>query len=76
MRFFNIDLHISVIADIKKLFKELGHRVDDISLSGHHAIMGRNQEHVYAFEGKGKTIEERVVSGDWQEFFDKYQEDI
>ena len=35
MKFFNIDLHISVIADIKKIFTDLGHEVDDWSLSGH-----------------------------------------
>lgn len=41
MKFFNIDMHISVIADIKKIFKELGHEVEDKTLSGHAHIMGK-----------------------------------
>jgi hypothetical protein len=35
MNFFNIDCHISVIADIKNIFENLGHKVDSWSLSGH-----------------------------------------
>lgn len=35
MKFFNIDCHISVIADIKNIFESLGHTVDSWSLSGH-----------------------------------------
>lgn len=46
MRYFNIDLHISVIADIKNIFTELGHTVDDLTLSGHAHIMGRENDKV------------------------------
>lgn len=35
MRFFYLDYHISVIADLKDIFGRLGHQVDGISLSGH-----------------------------------------
>lgn len=35
MNFFNIDCHVSVIADIKNIFEDLGHKVDSWSLSGH-----------------------------------------
>ena len=35
MKFFNIDCHASVIADIKYIFEKLGHKVDHKSLSGH-----------------------------------------
>jgi len=38
MNFFNIDLHISVIEDIKCIFKELGHNVESVSLSGHRFV--------------------------------------
>lgn len=41
MRFFNTDLHISVIADIKDVFSCLGHEVFDVSMSGHAWVMGR-----------------------------------
>lgn len=35
MNFFNIDCHVSVIADIKNIFESLGHTVESWSLSGH-----------------------------------------
>lgn len=35
MKFFNLDCHVSVIADIKNIFEDLGHTVDQWSLSGH-----------------------------------------
>lgn len=35
MKFFNLDCHVSVIADIKDIFENLGHTVDQWSLSGH-----------------------------------------
>lgn len=41
MKFFNIDCHISVIADIQYIFKKLGHQVDDWCVSGHHWVMGK-----------------------------------
>lgn len=46
MKFFNVDLHISVIADMKRIFSGLGHQVDDLCLSGHHWVMNRKQDHV------------------------------
>ncbi len=39
MKFFNIDCHISVIADIKNIFENLGHEVDQWSISGHRHIL-------------------------------------
>lgn len=35
MNFFNLDCHVSVIADIKDIFENLGHTVDQWSISGH-----------------------------------------
>lgn len=42
MKFFNIDLHISVIADVRNIFENLGHQVDDWSLSGHSFVFGKS----------------------------------
>ena len=41
MKFFNLDLHISVIEDIKYLFKDLGHEVDSWCISGHNWVFNR-----------------------------------
>jgi len=38
MKFFNIDCHIAVIADIKNILEHLGHEVDHWSISGHRHI--------------------------------------
>ena len=35
MKLFNVDCHVSVIADLKNIFKNLGHDVTSWSLSGH-----------------------------------------
>lgn len=46
VRFFNIDLHVSVIADIQRIFSDLGHSVDDWCLSGHHWVLGKERADV------------------------------
>ena len=52
MNFFNADLHISVIADMKRIFQGLGHHVDDRCLSGHHWVMNRKQDQVAELSGE------------------------
>lgn len=46
MKFFNLDLHISVIADIKNIFLDLGHEVDNWTLSGHSWVFGKERDTV------------------------------
>jgi hypothetical protein len=46
LRFFNLDLHISVIADLKYIFEYLGHEVVDWSISGHTWVFGRKRDPV------------------------------
>jgi len=41
LSFFNLDLHVSVIADVRTIFAALGHRVTDWTLSGHAWVFGR-----------------------------------
>lgn len=43
MKIYNIDLHISVIEDIKSILTELGHTVDSTCMSGHTWVFGRPQ---------------------------------
>jgi azurin len=44
MNFFNLDCHISVIADIKQIFENLGHSVTSWSVSGHNWVFGRTPD--------------------------------
>ena len=46
MKFFNIDLHISVIEDIKTIFNDLGHEVDSKCLSFHTWVFNRTVDKV------------------------------
>jgi len=46
MKFFNVDLHISVIADMKKIFGDLGHKVFDMSLSDHTWVFNRRKDSI------------------------------
>src|SRR3990167_2495200 len=70
MRLFNVDLHISVVGDLVGIFKEVGHRLDDISLSGHHAIMGKYERKIAGFDAK--DMEMRTITGDWAEFHQRF----
>lgn len=71
MRFFNIDFHISVIADLVGIFGDLGHTVDDVCLSGHHSIMGRKQDYIPLLSGE--YWKDRVKQWDWDKFYHQYR---
>lgn len=43
MKLFNVDIHISIIHDIKTLFKEMGHQVDSWCMSGHTWVNGEER---------------------------------
>lgn len=68
MKFFNIDCHISVIADIKNIFEGLGHTVDHWSLSGHKWVFGlppcRSE---VITEDNWKSIDEAMVDKFYKE---------
>ena len=73
MKFFNIDLHISVIADIKKIFTDLGHEVDDWSLSGHAWVFGRQRKHIDIINHTNWTsIDEKMCDA----FYDRYSKEL
>lgn len=44
MKLFNLDLHVSVIEDIKSILEVQGHTVDSKSISGHAWIFGREPD--------------------------------
>jgi hypothetical protein len=70
MKLFNIDQHISVVADLKKIYGDLGHTIDDICLSGHAPIMGRKVDSVPMLDGnKWCGFVQRKA---WDEFSETY----
>mgnify|MGYP003643928005 CR=1 FL=1 len=73
MKFFNLDLHISVIADIKNIFEELGHEVDDWSISGHSWVMGKEPKQVKIInQNTWRNIDENLAD----QFYECYKEEL
>lgn len=72
MNFLSIDQHISVSADIRNIFNNLGHTVREISLSGHASVIGRPVEFIPMLAGDGwcSTIHDRK----FKEFHDTYKD--
>jgi hypothetical protein len=74
MKFYNIDFHISVIADIKKIFTDLGHEVTDRCLSGHNWVMDRNRDSIPELDGDnwcGMMFENR-----WDEYYENHKAEL
>lgn len=74
MKFFNIDMHISVIADMKKIFQSLGHEVDDISLSDHTWVFNREKGSIPLLNNGNwmRLSSEEMADG----FYDTYKNDL
>jgi ubiquinone/menaquinone biosynthesis C-methylase UbiE len=67
LRFFNLDLHISVIADVKNIFESLGHEVVNWSISGHTWVFGKERDVV-------DVVNENTWGGLNQEMCDQFYE--
>jgi len=73
MNFFNIDMHISVIEDIKCIFKQLGHNVESISLSGHRFVFNLPRKPLDIInEGNWETISQDMSD----KFYNRYKNDL
>jgi len=69
MRFFNLDCHISVIADITYIFNRLGHSITSWSLSGHNWVFNREASPV---EVVTPETWRKLDSAMADEFWDRY----
>ena len=74
MKFYNIDMHISVIADMKRIFESLGHEVDDVSLSDHTWVFNRKKDSIPLLDN-GNWM--RLSADDMSnQFYDRYKEEL
>ena len=72
MKFFNLDLHISVIADIKHIFKKLNIEVENWSLSGHTWVFKKTRDDVKVITAETwKSLDEAMILK-FQEEYDDY----
>lgn len=73
MHFFNIDLHISVIADVRRILGDLGHRVTDWTLSGHAWVFGRARDPVDVITHENwRDIDQAMCDA----FYDRYRHEL
>ena len=73
MKFFNIDLHISVIADIKRILNDLGHGVDINYLSNHCWIFGAQPNNSYVInQNNWPHLDQKMC----EDFFEKHSGEL
>lgn len=73
MNFFNLDCHISVIEDIKKIFNDLGHNVDSWSVSGHNWVFNREVSKV---EIVNQNTWSKLDQDMCDRFYERYKDEL
>lgn len=70
MKFFNLDMHISIVHDIRHIFQSLNHTVDSVNLSGHTWVNGEKQGKIKVVNTKNwKSINQDMCD----KFYQKYK---
>jgi hypothetical protein len=74
MKFFNVDLHISIIADMIKIFGDLGHEITEWSLSNHTWVFNKQRSNIPMLDnGKWTKITPQQYS---DEFYSTYKDKL
>lgn len=75
MKFFNIDLHISVIEDLKTIFSKLGHTVDSICLSNHNFVFNRSTPVIPGIsQTSWRNLDQNMCDRFYEEYKDKLKD--
>jgi hypothetical protein len=74
MKFFNIDLHISVIEDVKNILNTLFPKIEivDWSISGHSWVMKKQQCDIKFINQKEWKIIDKYYIKNFQDYYDNY----
>lgn len=72
MKFFNIDLHVSVIKDIQIIFQSFGIQVDSLSLSSHDWVFGSKEKPEIITQNNWKNIDDNLIDA----FYEHYKEKL
>jgi hypothetical protein len=73
LSFFNLDLHVSVIADLRQIFATFGHRVTDWTLSGHSWVFGRKPDRV---DVVNRETWQQLDAGMCAAFYRRYRDEL
>lgn len=73
MKIFNLDCHISVIADLKHIFETLGHEVTSWSVSGHNWVFGKESSKV---DVVNQHTWGRLDGDMCDRFYERYKEEL
>lgn len=76
MKFFNIDQHVSVIADVAHILKKLGHEVDDWSLSGHRWVLNKPKPEIWLSDGTQLTCSGVCTQEVCDKFYEKNKTEL
>ena len=75
MKFFNIDLHVSVIEDLRNIFESQGHQIVSWSISGHNWIFDRSATDVKVINSKSwKNLDDNKINEFCDIYFDFLKE--
>ena len=73
MRFFNLDMHVSVIEDIKTIFNDLGHQVDSKNISFHNWVFNRIPDKVDIIsQNNWRNLSPELCEA----FYDRYKDEL
>jgi hypothetical protein len=73
MKLFNLDCHISVIADLKKIFEDLGNEVTSWSLSGHNWVFDKNPTQVDIInQNTWRNLNKKMCD----KFYERYKDEL
>lgn len=73
LKFFNLDLHISVIEDVKRIFVEIGHSVDSWCISGHNWVLNKSTPKVDVITSQNwMNIDEEMCDS----FYERYKDEL
>ncbi len=73
MKLFNLDLHVSVIADIKNVLESMGHQVDNWSISGHCWVFNKTRD---AVDIVNENTWQNLDSNMCDAFYDRYKDEL
>lgn len=75
LKFFNIDLHIGVIGDLKYIFESLGHQVDSKNISNQTWVLNKNKDEVKVIsQNNWEQLNPEMVERFYQEYKDLLKE--